>query len=457
MDLVLTTSQKLALSQRMLQSAEILQMSSQELVEYVQELAVENPVVECEENKEEQEKFDQLKRKLEWLDEADEQNKTYYKEEKEDESNNDMWNFKQNEGETLYDYLISQINVLSMDTDRLLTAHYIIECVNKNGYIEDSVEEMASCLGMPISLVEEMLAVVQGFEPEGVGARSLKECLLLQLKRLEKPCLLAEKIVENELETLAKNQLHIIAKHMKVSIDDVISARGIIRSLNPKPGNSFRSERNLEYITPDVIVIREKGEYEIVLNDYYFPRISINSYYKSIIKGKDSSVEDKEYVSGKIKQAEWAMKCISKRNTTLVKTLEIIICMQKAFFDYGPGHLKPLRLIDVAEQIEMHESTVSRAARDKYLQCSWGIFPLNYFFSSGVSAKTKDNNQDKITPESIKIKIKDIIEEENVKTPFSDREITERLNAMGIDISRRTVAKYRETMGILGASGRKGY
>lgn len=455
MDLILTTSQKLMLSQKMLQSAEILQMSSQELVEYIKELSIENPVVEYEEKTPEESRFDLVKKKLEWLGETDEQNKFYYREEKEEESNNDMWNFKENIGENLEEYLLSQINVLPIKKSRLKIAHYLVECIDANGYLDGTIKEIAECLKVEEIAVQEMLSLIQSLEPLGVGARDLKECLLIQIKSCDVCCPLAEKIIESDLEALGKNQLPLIAKKYKVSIEEVIEACSMIRNLNPKPGNSFSSNKALEYITPDAIIVQEKEEYKIVLNDYYFPKISINTYYKNIVT-QDSSDQAKNYVCDKIRQAEWAMKCISKRNTTLLKTIEIIVDYQKDFFRWGPGHMRPMKLADVAERIQMHESTVSRAVRDKYVQCSWGVFALSSFFCSGMAAKSYSGDG-KITPETIKLKIKSIIDEENKQSPLSDREITEKLNQIGIEISRRTVAKYREAIGILGASGRKGY
>ena len=461
MDLVLNISQKLALSQRMLQSAEILQMSSQELVNYIKELSIENPVVDYEETVQDTEKYDILKKKLEWLDSSDEQNKTYYREDKEDESSNDMWNFKENVGERLVEYLYSQVNVLPLNKEQRRIAHYIIESMDNNGYLADTVEDMAQALKTSVDAVKKALQIVQSLEPAGVGARNLKECLFIQLKKIGIDNKLVNSIIESGLETLAKNQLHILAKKNKATIEDVVAAVQIIKSLNPKPGNSFTSDRNLEYITPDVLIEKKDGQYEIILNDYFYPRLSINNYYKTIM---NSASEDKakEYVYDKIKQAEWAMKCISKRNSTLVKTLEVILDLQKGFFDQGPGHLKPMKLYDVAERIGMHESTVSRAVRDKYLQCSWGVFSLNSFFSTGVAksqiySEQGEENEDKITPSSIKAMIKKLIDEEDKKSPYSDRAITELLNEKGIQISRRTVAKYREAMHILGTSGRKSY
>lgn len=453
MDLVLNTSQKLVLSQRMLQSTEILQMSSQELLEYIKKLSVENPVVEYEEkNETDDEKYDLLRQKLEWLNSCDDRNRFYYVKEKEFENSNDMWAYTNGGHENLKEYLISQINVLKLEPKLLFAAKYIIECIDPNGYFYEDIKSISRQINIKENTVKEALCLVQTLEPLGVGARSLKECLLIQMKRLENNNVLAKNIIENDLELLAKNKLHLIARKYKVSMDEVQEASRLIKSLNPKPGNSFFSEDCLEYITPDVVVVKSSDEYEIILNDYFFPNITINNYYKNIIS-RDSAGSTKEYVYDKIKQAEWAMKCISRRNATLFKTLEIIINLQREFFDKGQGNLNPMKLSDVAERIKMHESTVSRAVRDKYLQCSWGIFPLSYFFTNGMST----DSEKEVTPERIKIVIKEIIEKENKKSPLSDRCITEKLNDMGINISRRTVTKYREASSIMSAAGRRGY
>lgn len=452
MDLSLSLSQKLALSQKMQQSAEILQMSSAELSEYIKELSIENPVVEYEEQEEQNKKFDILKKKMDWMDASDEQNKTYYQEDKEEEDSNDIWNFRQSQGESLENYLLSQVNVLHMEPLERTILHYLIESMDTNGYLEDNPFILAQRLHVKESTLRKSLSVIQALEPAGVGAFSLKECLLLQLKRQENPCLLAEKIIQNELEALGKNQIPQIAKRLKVKTEDVIVAYQQIKKLNPKPGNSFVSNKNLDYVVPDVVVTKEKDNFKIILNNMYQPQIKINQYYKTIMNMKEENAA-KEYVYHKIKQAEWVIQCITKRNTTLMKTMEVIVVMQKSFFEKGPGNLYPMRLCDVAQKIEMHESTVSRTIREKYLQCSWGVLPLHYFFSTGIT--TSDSN--KMTPDRIKQLIKEIIEKENKQSPFSDREITEKLNTYGIEISRRTVTKYREAINIPGTTGRKSF
>lgn len=451
MDLSLSTSQKLLLSQKMLQSTEILQMSSAELLDYIKEAAVENPVMELEEKSDDSEKYDLLRKKIDYINESDEQNRTYYAQEKDDEDENDDWKFKQNSGQSLEEYLAEQLDVLPIDHRSNAIGHYIIGCINPNGYLEVSVEDMAHSLKTDVKKVEKILNIIKKFEPTGVGASDLKECLTIQLDKAGCTDETTRMIVDNYLELLGKNQLHIIAKKLKKSLEEVAEAAAKIKSLNPKPGNSFDSGKSLDYITPDAVVLeKDDGRFEVVLNDRHIPGISINSFYKNIIT--TGNTEAKEYVSDKIRQAEWIVKCISKRSSTLKNTIETIVDIQQDFFKKGRGSLKPMCLNDVASILGVHESTVSRAVKDKYLQCRHGIYPLNYFFKAALPSSASLSS---VTAEKIKLMIKEIIENEDSSSPLSDREITEKLTNSGISISRRTVAKYRESMGILGTSGRK--
>ena len=456
MDLKLELSQKLALSQNMVLSAQILQMSNAELVEYLKELSVENPVVECDEQKND-DKFENVKEKLEWLGSSDFQNNVYYND---DEKDREDWNYKEIPGESLEEYLLSQLNVLNLQREVYVLAKYIIQNMDNNGYVRESADDLYSIF-KPFNIdkkcITDAFSIIQSFEPLGVGASNLSECLLIQLKARENRNPIAEAIVEKELENLGKNKIAIIAKNLKVSVEDVISAVSVIKSLNPKPGNSFMSDRNLNYIVPDVIVEETSdGDFNIIIDDTYFPNIRIGRQYKDILSTNVPD-EAKEYVCKKVKQAEWIIKCVSKRHETLMKTMEVIVDTQKEFFSKNSGELKPMRLIDVAEKIEVHESTVSRAIKDKYVQCSHGVYPLSRFFCNGIASKNSNSKDDMTTADAIKSRITKIIEGEDKKSPLSDRVITEMLNDEGVAISRRTVAKYRESMGIAGASGRKQY
>ncbi len=456
MELKMEVAQTLGLSQRMIQSTEILQMSAQELDTYLKELAVENPVVDIEEKYEKQgesERDVELQKKLEWLASSDEQNRVYYSEEysSDEDDNQDMWNVSDNRGEDLAEYLMSQLVTLALNDKQQAIAEYLIDLLDSRGYFTESVEQISDRLNISQEELLGGLAIVQTLEPAGVGARNLSECLLLQMDRQKIEDKVTREIVANYLEQIGKNQLPQIAKKMKITVEDVLQAKEVIKTLNPKPGNSFSSRENLKYITPDVTVVKLKDYYEILLNEYMYPRISINGYYRNMLK-TGSDRETKEYVTTKVKQAEWIMQCVSQRNVTLMNVSKCIVDIQEKFFTYGPGYLQPLKLADVAEAIGVHESTVSRAVKDKYLQCSWGIYPMNYFFVCAISKTGRENTA---TADKAKTLLKEIIDSENHEKPYSDRILAEKLAEMGVNISRRTVTKYREAMGLKDASGRK--
>jgi RNA polymerase sigma-54 factor len=362
-----------------------------------------------------------------------------------------MWNITDNRGEDLEEYLISQLVTLPLTEKEQEIAEYLIDLLDSRGYLEDELSIVSENLCVEDEEVLRMLKVVQSLEPAGVGARNLSECLLLQLDRQKMDEPLVRAIVKDYLEQLGKNQLPQIARKLKVTVEEVMQALEVIQTLNPKPGNSFSSRENLKYITPDVTVVKLKGYYEILLNEYMYPRMSINNYYRSMMKN-GSDRETKEYVSTKVRQAEWIMQCVSQRNVTLMNVSKCIVDVQERFFTYGPGYLQPLKLADVAETIGVHESTVSRAVKDKYLQCSWGIYPMNYFFIGSISKKGTDSTT---TADTAKTLLKEIIDGENKEKPYSDRVLADKLMEKGVKISRRTVTKYREALGIRDASGRK--
>ena len=450
MELKMEMTQKLALSQKMIQSTEILQMSSLELETYIKDLAEENPVVDLEDQKEVPDDQDELARKLEWLGSSDEQNRVYYSQDYE-ENEKDRWNFAIDEGEDLADYLMSQLIGGPYSEEQMKVLDYMALCLDSKGYFTEDIAEIAKKFQMTQEEISSLLSVLQSLEPAGVGARNLKECLMLQLDRLGIEDVTIRGVVSDYLELLGKNQLHVIARKMKVSLEEVAMAAKVIKNLNPKPGSGFSSREHLKYITPDVVVVHLGGYYEILLNEYMYPKMSINGYYLKLLK-EDPSKETKDYVNEKVNQAEWIMNCISQRNKTLMNVTKAIIDRQNLFFAKGPGNLKPMKLADIADVLHIHESTVSRAVRDKYMQCSWGVYPLNYFFSKGIATSTELSS---VTPEEVKRDIHKIIEKEDKKKPLSDRLIAEKLDEMGVHISRRTVAKYREEEGIKDASGRK--
>jgi RNA polymerase sigma-54 factor len=459
MDLSLHLSQKQILSQKMQLSARILQMTSLDLSEYLQQLATENPVLEWEEvtelssNKE----LEDMRKRLQWLKDADEKSRRQYQQEHKDVG--DEWNFALSEGESLTDYLLAQINLLVITQTQYVALRYLAQCISPSGYLQDSmVNEMANKFSLTEDDTQEVLKLLHSLDPAGIGARNLRECLLLQLDKKKNKSFLCEEIIKHYLEQLGKNQLQIIARKLKVTVDEVIDAKKIIQSLNPKPGSGFASDHYTEYVIADIAVYWQDGKLQVTVRKDGMGKFKINPYYEDILSNL-SETEAGEYIATKIRQAQWVMQCVEKRNTTVLRTAEAIVAWQRTFFTQPDGALKPMRLLDIAQQLQLHESTVSRAIKGKYLQCSRGVFPLHYFFTTGIATqmptKTQAETQTQISSQTVKEKISRIIETEDKNAPYSDRKITELLNEMGIEISRRTVAKYREAMGIAGASGRK--
>lgn len=454
MDLSLQLHQKQVLSQRMQQSVEILQMHALALSEYAKELAEENPLLEwTEEAPQAEERTEKLLQKLEWLKEADEQNRGYYHIEQETAEQEEADSrYGKKEAQSLREYLLFQINILKISEDHKKVLRFLAESTAESGYLEaDVVQSLMERYHVKEATAARILEQFQSLDPVGVGARDLKECLLIQLRQKE-ASLLACHIVEQHLEELAKNRLSYLAKQCRVSVAEITTALQEIRSCAPKPGSGFRGEEPVGYIIPDILVEQKNGELLVTVNRSVTPHLQISSSYVAMLK-QSAETETTEYISEKLKQAEWALQCISRRESTLQQTAECIVRRQKTFFLQPNGKLLPLKLADVAEALQLHESTVSRAVKEKYLQCERGVFPLHAFFSKALAAE----GEDAVSADSIRQQIRNLIEQEDKKKPLSDRELTEQLTAQGIQISRRTVAKYREGMGIAGAAGRKLY
>lgn len=451
MKLQMEATQQLQLSQRMMQSAGILQMNAMELKTYLEEMAIENPMIDLEEYDSSLDQPDDIQKKLEWLDQTNETNRIYYHQEQYEEQETDFLNtIGDNTEVTLEEYLISQLLTVSLTQREYENIVYIIQCLDTRGYLKISETEIEEKLNISNTDFLKLLSIVQRLDPAGVGARDLRECLLLQLERTPSDTGIACAIVSDHLELLGKNQLGKIAKNLQVSIDEVLESFALIQSLNPKPGNSFSDRENLSYIVPDVTVVKLPEYYEILVNEYLYPHISINGQYLQMLK-QSPDKETKEYISTKLKQTEWIMSCIRQRNSTLLNVTRTIIDMQEDFFSSG-GRLRPMLLSDVARTLSLHESTISRAIRDKYMQCSQGVYPLSFFFAKGIDCSAGEEN---VTPEYIQSLIIEIIGEEDKKKPLSDQKIARVLEERGIGISRRTVAKYRADCGLKDASGRR--
>lgn len=456
---------KQTLSQNMLQSTEILQMGQLELKEYLEDLALENPVVDMDEMRSEKSSDDKGEsnedfiRRLEELQSVDAQNRQYYQDEQDEAS---RFEPAERPGMDLRDALMEQILFMRISKEEFRILEYMILNLDDNGYLTEDLPLLCKELKISEEDGERMLKVLWKLEPKGTGARNLRECLLIQLEGGSEVDELARRIIEDYLEELGRNRMEIIARKLKCSMDQVLTASDRIRMLNPRPGSGFGSGKYQKYLVPDVLVVKTEGRFQIIINDETYPQLSINPYYLTLMKGEDSG-EAAGYIKNKVKQAEWVCHCVEQRNRTLYLLVQEILKAQIAFFEGGRGKLTALTQRSVAEKLGMNESTISRAVREKYLQCQWGLFPLQFFFSRG-SIQTCPAADAKNTPsekaggagaEAVKEQIRILVAGEDKKKPYSDRILAEKLGEAGFSISRRTVAKYREAIGIADASGRK--
>lgn len=460
MDIKLQMKQTQTLSQRMIQSAEILQMTAQELNAYINDLAMENPVIDITEPSGAAQQRESIEQQ-QWLNSFNEENYYLYQRQNNDDDYDfkNNWNINTDEGETLQDYLWSQLLTEDFSSEDAKIIKFMLESLDHKGYLGETVEDIAAYFRTGAGQVEGLLISLQKLEPAGVCARNLKECLSLQLKRRHALTPALSSIIENCLEMVAKNQIPAMARKLRLSPSEAAGYCQIIKSLNPKPGVSFSSREKLRYIIPDVTIVKFKDHFDLLLNESMYPNIEVNTFYSQMSLCPETQ-ELREYLDGKIRQAKWVKQCMAQRGKTLMQVSKAVLEHQEGFFTHGPAKLAPLKLSDISRELDIHESTVSRAVSKKYLQCSWGVYPMNFFFSRQVSVRENTSGPQPataVTAGNIKCAIREIIDGENKKKPYSDRLLCEQLAGRGITISRRTVAKYREEEGIADASGRKEY
>jgi RNA polymerase sigma-54 factor len=355
---------------------------------------------------------------------------------------------------SLTDHLMWQLLLSNVTAEERRVGEQIIGNLDQNGYLVATPEEIAVQEKVDPAFVEEVLKKVQEFDPIGIAAHDLQECLLIQARALGSARPLVENIITGHLKDLEIKNYHHIARKLKTHIDDVLAAIAIITNMDPRPGSVYNEERS-QAIVPDVYVIKSGDEYKIVLNDEGLPRLRISNFYREIMSGMNAgaTAEDgKRYIKERVQSATWLIKSIQQRQRTIYRVAESIVRYQKDFFDRGISYLKPLILRDIADDVEMHESTISRVVTNKYMHTPRGIFEMKYFFGSSIHRTGGDD----VASKSVQEDIRKIINEENHRKPFSDQEIVERLKkASGISIARRTVAKYRDVMGVLPSSRRK--
>jgi len=455
-------AQKLVLTPQMRQSLRILQMPLLELKDYIEKEIEENPVIE-KEIKDSQETVYLEESLIESMSQNE-----YQQYPAGDYANelNKKKSYRENlltKEKTLQEILLQQLRMRKFSEKEYIIGEFIIHYIDENGYLTLPIQEIVHFLNdkdghlnerITRNNIEDILSVIQDMEPAGIGARNLKECLLIQLKAKNKTGTLAYKIVEKCLSDVARSKIRVIARKFKVNPDKVKSAIKEISKLEPKPGRlySFQGESKIYHDYPDIIIEKNKSDYEIIINSADTGSFKINPLYKNIIKYGKVSSETKKYIREKIKSALNLKKALSQRDSTLRNVAKCILDIQKDFFDHGDiSLLKPLTLKDVAGIVKRNESTISRVVNRKYIKISHGIFKLNYFFGKSLKADIGKH----LSRESIKTYVYDIINEENKRRPLNDSKICAILHKENLNIARRTVAKYREELNIPPASKRR--
>lgn len=420
-------SLRLAMTQELRQAITMLQYNVQELSEFLYEQSLENPLIEmgCF-DREKKSKSSNMGKQLE----------------------NGMEIYSVN-SMTIQQYLLSQLQYYSIDETERKMISYIILSLDENGYLKESNEELAALLSAPVLKIGELMELVQSLEPAGVGARDIQECLTLQLKRLQNKSELAELITEKYFDYLVKKDWRKLLQLLKCGKEELQEAVHIITSLQPKPGLAFSSEKPL-YIVPDIAVKRDGERLVIQMNERNMPKIEIHSEYSALLHNSEGEVAS--YVSEKYHHVQWIMRSLKQRKRTLLQVMEVITEKQRDFFMNGPHHLKPLSLKEVAEILGVHESTISRATRNKYVQTPHGLLEMKSFFSNAVV--TIDDEA--VSTKRVKQLIQQFVEKENKTKPLSDQKISKMLEEEHeVVVSRRTVAKYREQLHIPASSLRK--
>jgi RNA polymerase sigma-54 factor len=466
-ELNLSQTQKLIMTPELRQAIQILQFNNVELMEFLYKQLEINPFLESIENKNQDsstsddsdndnnyEKKD-VNDEIDWKEVTEKYDDLSYKAYAKNVDADEKQSFESYTSKkmSLKDHLMVQLGVSVKTNKEKRIGEFIIESLDNKGYLGCSLQDISLLLNEDVVEVERVLRLIQTFDPVGVGARNLSECLMIQLREkgiLDKNAYI---IAENYLEDIATNKVQKISKDLKISVSRVQSICDIIKMLEPKPSRGFIVDSdNIRYIVPDVTIEKINDEYIIIVNDNNLPTLSISSYYKNMINSLDDK-EANKFLTDKLNSSMWLIKSIEQRRMTLYKVTESILKFQRKFFDEGKTSLKPLVLKDVADDIGVHESTVSRATNGKYVQTPRGLFELKYFFASSISEADGDG----ISSTSVKTQIQNLISKENTQKPLSDQKIAEMLSAGGINISRRTVAKYRDEMRIPSSSMRRRY
>lgn len=456
-------SQQQVLAPQLQQSLQILQVPMLELRNLVQQELEANPTLEMEQTEptiedkqREAEEFDAEFERLAKLDEEwrdyMSQSAGYSHRSAEEEERRQFFFDSLVKEETLQQHLLEQAQSSDLSPEDRTVAELIIGNIDERGFLQTAPEDIANNTGMEVADLTRILEHVQTFHPVGVGARDLRECLLIQLRRLGKEQSLEFRIVDRFLEDLGKRRFPEIARRLNTTPEQVQRAANFIATLDPKPGQIFTSDPN-NYVLPDVTVERIGGEWTISLNGDQIPHLRISNTYKDLMSSERSKDEVRDYIREKIRSGKFLIKSIHQRQQTISNIAHQIVDRQKEFLEYGPAALKPMTMVQIADSVGVHETTVSRAISGKYMSTPHGVFEMKYFFTPGY--QTADGEA--MSNTSVKGMIADLVKEEDAKNPLSDKEIVELLSQKGIPIARRTVAKYRSELGILPSNMRKTY
>jgi RNA polymerase sigma-54 factor len=487
----LKLSQNLVMTPQLQQAIKLLQLNHMELAELITQELTENPVLEevseneapqdnletaaegetfdpeIQQQADEQAQVQEPKPEDQMLSGKDEVNWDAYLEDF-NESSSTAPSMKETSDETptyentltktssLEEHLQWQLSMLNLVENEQKLAGLIIASLNDDGYFEGDLVRLAEQAEIDPEDAEEILKMIQLFDPIGIGSRSLKECLFVQAKLLSPRQPLVEKIIESHMADLEKHNIPAIAKALEAPIELVVEAQKIIHEFEPRPGNLF-TQPETQYIQPDIYINKVGNQYVIHMNDDGIPRLRVSSYYKSIVQkeaaeGKASGGKTKEYVQEKLRAALWLIRSIQNRQKTIYKVTEAVLARQREFFEKGSQHLKPMVLKDIAADVGMHESTISRVTTNKYVHTPVGTFELKYFFNSSIASS---DGSDALASSAVKEKIRHLITKEDPKKPLSDQQLVDLLAKDNVDIARRTVAKYREMLNILPSSKRK--
>ncbi|PLX69676.1 MAG: RNA polymerase sigma-54 factor [Denitrovibrio sp.] len=461
-------SQKLHITPQMKQSLAILQMPITELLQELNTFVIENPVLEESEQEPEEAKEEKPEvaekaeekdakddvlnedlEKIDWDELYRDSGEISYK--PSDDEGYDLEKFVSGQ-ENLFGHLMKQLIITGADQEIIKAGEYIIGSLSEEGYFDIEFSEVTEATGVDEARVGKALSLIQTFDPAGIAATSLKECIAIQLAQFEVEQVYIDfiaELLENHEKDLIAFRYDDIKRSLSIESDTFDYMLLLIRKTDPKPGLSFSKDSN-HSVTPDVYIVKKDGVYDIILNEDGMPALRMNSYYMSLLKNKELDAGTKDYIEEKVKNAIWLIKSLNKRQKAIYKVVKVLTEVQAEFLEHGVNYLKPLKLKDVAEVTELHESTVSRVTAGKYAMTEQGLFELKSFFVKGL-----DTDDGDMSTQKVKNMIKEIVESEDGEKPYSDQKIVELLNGQGIKIARRTVAKYRDEMNILTKSQRK--